>query len=254
MTYVTADKSYTTFPINRTYFIRSCPPESGLPGTLRFDFFVLASGLWPLEQRRPPRWRDEPIVLREVAQSPAYDSARSRQEKVDGRWCHVLERKGHDILWIDVDRGCVLLARETYDSTRGALMQRFELGGHREVAPGVWLPKWLRNAQYDYAAQHETDRKREVSDSRFVVLEASVNDVEDSTFRFKLLPGSAVLTKVDKVAEQTQAGGLGHLDDVVQWARRYWPVAPLQIRSAWGWLAGLPAMLVILIFEIRRRL
>jgi hypothetical protein len=87
----------------------------------------------------------------------------------------VLEYPGYDRLWIDTERGCALLARETHSSRNGALVQRIELSGHREVAPGIWLPSSIRNIQYDYNAVSEEGRRRRVIDAVHVVLGMSVS-------------------------------------------------------------------------------
>ena len=102
-------------------------------------------------------------MLNEVVASNEYSVVRPLQEEIDKRFCHVLERPAYDRLWIDVERGCALLARETHAQLNGALVQRIELSGHKEVSPGIWFPTKLRNIQYDYLCPDRSKRSRVVT-------------------------------------------------------------------------------------------
>jgi hypothetical protein len=173
---------------------------------------------------------------------------RPRQELVDGRWCHVLENEGVERLWIDIEHGCALLARETDNGTPPVLMQRLEAGGHREVAPGVWLPSWLRNTQYKWRALTEAGRKQKVLDALHLIVEARANDVDDGLFEFRPLPGALDRSRATAPV-QTRPGGLDHLENLVAWARRHRQVPP----PGWefpAYLAGLPLLGLIAASEL----
>jgi hypothetical protein len=221
---VTKDRLDNEFYLSRTYFECGLRPEEGLPGTLPNEFFFIATGLWPLEGREPIRPDGRPYVLREVAVSADYSRVRPFQEKVDGRWCHVLEFPRNDRLWLDVDRGCALLARETHSRRTGGMVQRVELGGHREAAPGIWMPTWVRNIQYDYNAPTEEGRRRVYLDARLQIVAAEVNRVDAGLFAFRPRPGSMRWTN-DEPLTQVQPGGLAHLDEMARWVRRSFPLS-----------------------------
>jgi hypothetical protein len=247
--YLTAQGWFNEHPVNRT-FTAGAPlgRQDECPGDMGQDLFSFTTGLWLLDQCAPPRWEGRPIVLREVAASPKYSTVRPHQELVDGRWCHVLENEGVERLWIDTEHGCALLARETDYGTPPVLTQRLEASGHREVAPGVWLPSRIRSIQYNWRAITEEGRKQKLVDAPHLVLEARANDVDDGLFEFQPPPGALDLSRATAPV-QTQPGGLDHLDNLVAWARRH-----RQVPSP-GWefpayLAGLPLLGLIAASEL----
>ncbi|MDR1963193.1 MAG: hypothetical protein LBQ50_05400 [Planctomycetaceae bacterium] len=184
---------YNIFPFKNSYFVMKLSSEEELPGTLPGEFFFNATGIWVMKQRKAPRWGDIPVILRDVANDCRYNFVRRQLEKVDGHWCYVLFWENHDYLWIDMERGGVLLARETCHPETGMLMQRYELNKHREAASGIWIPQKLRNIQYDFAAQTEEGRKRKVIDGFFDVDEIEVNTLTETDFDFTP-PSGALLT------------------------------------------------------------
>jgi hypothetical protein len=218
--YLTATHLYCEFPVNRTFFEREVEAREGLPGTLSKELFFFATGIWPLEGLRPPHLDSLPSMLRELAVSPEYSTVRDRQERIDGRWCHVLEYAGRDRLWLDAERECALLARETLSRANGALAQRIELWNHRMVAPGIWMPTMIRNIQFDYNAKTEEGRRRKIRYATNTILEIDVNRVNDDLFRFRPPPGALQLDR-DRPALQIRPGGLDHLDRLSQWVRRH---------------------------------
>ena len=139
---------------------------------------------------------------------------------VDGHWCHVLERKGQDCLWIDTVRGFALLALETHSRESGALAQRFELTEHEEIHLGVWFPKKIRNIQYDANAPTEQRRARKVRDAVLTVIHVTANDVGDGAFEFHPPPGSLLL-RSDGHPVQAVPGGVDHLDNLAEWVRKH---------------------------------
>jgi hypothetical protein len=251
--YVADDHWFNEFPVNRMYLEDHLDPKAELPGTMPNDAFLLATGIWPFEGRPAPRVRSRPYVLRDVARAEDYAVVRPRQERVDGRWCHVLEWPGKDRLWLDTERGFVLLAREMFLGKWRALGQRFELGGHREVAPGIWLPSWIHNLRLDCDGPTEEGRRRRLIDARLDILRADAGPVDDSAFVFRPRPGSLKMSGRDTI--QAQPGGLDHLDDVAHWVEVHAPVSRPPTRPAIpiSAVAFLPAILFIVACEVRRR-
>lgn len=236
-------------PVNRTY-ITGGPlrPKDKLPGDLGEDIFFLATGLWLFDQQQAPQLEGQPIVLREVAANPKYNTVRPRQELVDGRWCHVLENEGIERLWIDIEHGCALIARETDYGNPRVLAQRLESTRHREAAPGVWLPGRIRNIQYNWRARTQTERTQKRSDVAALVLDARANDVDDGIFEFKPGPGALDVSRVT-VPVQTQPGGLDHLDNLAGWVQKHRRVVPPGSQVT-GYFAGLPVVALAAAFEV----
>lgn len=220
---INGERALNINDVNRTYLEEELPAGEPLPGTLTEEFFFHATGLYPLTARPMPKRLDDgvsPSMLRDVAASEEFNVVRHDQELCNGRWCHVLERPGLDVLWIDVERGCALLAREACDRKSGALMWRFECSGHREVAPGVWLPTSLRNIQFNYLARTEELRQKRVLDSDSQVLFADVNRVDDKLFEFHPPAGALQVNPTLGKHVQTRPGGVDHLDQLVAWSKR----------------------------------
>jgi hypothetical protein len=256
--YVTSGKLYNYFPANRVYSEFALAPEEALPGTLQNLFYFRAVALWPLAGRPRPTLYDRPICLDDVARDDAYTTLRPELELVDGRWCHVLEREdGVDRLWLDAARGCALCAREMDVAAGGPVSFRIELGGHREAAPGVWLPWWIRNIQYNADPGRTSSSHETLVDTRIEVVDCQANQVADSFFRFEPPPGALLVDSSRgqvTTTTQTHPGGVDHLDATAAWIRRH--AAPAAQRSARG--SGIAARglllaaLVIAVLELSR--
>jgi hypothetical protein len=248
--YVTGDRQYVVNRVNRTYGGGAIGPTDRVPGSLENELFFLATGLWPLDRRPAPRRDSEPYLLCDIAQSPRYDSVASAQEEVDGRWCHILEYPGKDRLWLDVERGCILLKRETRSAVGGPLACRFQLGGYREVQPGIWLPGWIRNVQFDFHARTEQGRRRKVTDALIEILEGRANELAPEFFQFQPEPGTLSITP-GKLPEQNIPGGHEHLDHLIQWWGRTGRKPPYRT-SVWNQSIWLAPFLLVLVFDAWR--
>jgi hypothetical protein len=235
----------TEIPVNRAYFGDALQPHDPLPGSMPFETYFLATGIWLLGDRPPPRTGSHPLVSQEVAVSDEYSEVRPAQEQFDGHWCHVLERPGRDRIWIDVERNGTVMAREWCSPQNGAVMQRFEMGDHREFLSGVWLPGWIRNIQYDYRSQRKSEQRRKLKDARLDIIETKVNGLDESFFDFRPPAGAVRIAKGSR-PKQTHPGGLDHLDDLVSWCRANAPrekLPPQQPSN--GRFFGIPVFLGI---------
>jgi hypothetical protein len=219
--YITQKQFYNYNPVNKTYKYADIKENSPLPNKMTTSFFFMSTGIWPLDSRPPYRPGGRPYTLREVAESSEYH-LRPRLEKVGNYWCHVLEHGQGDRLWIDTERDCALLARESDDLNNGYLMQRYELVGHREITDGVWLPDHIRTIQYDSTAGTAEGRKRKIKDGVITLSEVQVNNVDDQVFEFGPPPGSLRIGQHVRPI-QTQPLGTIHLDNIVTWLVRYVP-------------------------------
>ena len=243
-------------PVNRTYVELDWSPSATLPGTATKEFFMTSTGIWPFERRPAPEHLGpgRPYMLKDVARSAAYSSVMPTLESIDGRWCHVLERPGVDRLWLDADRGCVLMARE-YFGPNGHLMQRFEHSGLIEHAPGVWLPRWVRNVQYDEPVPEIRTPPR--LDSLVTFLEVRINSVPEGVFTYTPQRGAVKIgPSGDTVG--CEPGEVEHLDHLAEWVRAYtFNPEPVPSRSPFVWaLGGLLALLAgrkLLTLRSRRR-
>lgn len=212
-----ASSAVNEFPLDRVYWFIPLKPEDPLPGTAPQEFLFAVLGWWPFDKRPPPTHHGTPVILRDIACSPKY-VVKPEQELVAGHWCHVLEYAGHDRLWLDCERNCALLARETLDSKTGDVLQRIDMKGHREVKPGIWVPMEFRNIMFDLSGQKGNRRK--VADAVFKVLAIQVNDrLPDTLFRFEARPGSIEILD-DGSFKQTVPGGSGYMDEMVGWVQR----------------------------------
>jgi hypothetical protein len=252
VTYVLADRWFLVNPLSRWYYVKECRPDEPLPGSMQAQLLESATGLFPMYLRHGPDAEGYPVAMRDVARSEKHSLVRGKQELCDGQWCHVLEKPGADVLWIDVARGCAVLAREFYHESSGACICRYETGGHKEDQPGIWMPRWIRNVQFDFAARTEEARHRKIIDGVISLIEVSINDVDDGVFEFRPPPG-AVLLKPGDQPIQTHQGGLDHLDHIVEWVQHHSSSMSPRTDSATGYLAALPAVLIILVCEVYRR-
>jgi hypothetical protein len=204
------------FPAIRSFHEFTMKPPDPLPGTAPQELIFVALGLWPFPSRPAPHLADgTPCDLREVAASAAYHLA-PKQQTVNGRSCYILENPGHDRLWLDLDRGSALLAREFYDPQSGTRLQRIELTDHREIAPGIFFPMRWRNIIDDPQAP---------VDASITVLDVRLNDaVPASLFEFHPQAGS-VRVFDDGHFQQAAPGGTDYLDKLVAWIKEQSPPA-----------------------------
>jgi len=216
--YVFGNKWYRERVVWRAYSEGAIGPRDGLPEDADSELFFLASGIWPFDLRAGPKFSSgASAALRDVANDEHY-ALRATEEECDGRLCHVLEG-AVDALWIDVNRGCAVLAREVWDKGRTFIASRFELRDHREIATGVWIPRVIHNVQYSIdSGGHAATR---IVDSLVHIHVARANNVQDEIFAFEPPPGALRLDSPSVGrAVQTRPGGREHLDRLVEWTQK----------------------------------
>jgi hypothetical protein len=64
------------------------------------------------------------------------------QEYVNGCWCHVLDLPYKDKIWVDVERGCAMVRRETYSGSKTDVIKLIALSASSlmHVKDGLWAP------------------------------------------------------------------------------------------------------------------
>jgi hypothetical protein len=226
--FLASGTAITDEAFHRVFRVSPWAADATVPGSAKREFLFVALGWWPLDKRLPPMPGDLPTVLPAVARSPKY-VASSRQELVQGRWCHILEYPGRDRLWLDCERNCVIVAREAFDE-KGLLRQRIESSRYREVLSGIWVPFEFRNIHFDPARPNpRVENGVKTLDSVLRVIDVRLNDqVTDGVFRFEPLPGSIRIE--NNRIQQELPGCADYLDKVVDWSQKHFelPSSPSQ--------------------------
>jgi hypothetical protein len=117
---------------------------------------------------------------------------RKNLEEIErGGLCHVLERKGKDVIWIDAKRG-FNVCRRTMLQPSGNVLAEFKVTGWAEKAKEIWLPK----RQLAVAFNFDSDPNEYQRKVRFVMsntlLESRFNDLPDSFFEVPIPKGMKV--------------------------------------------------------------
>jgi len=117
---------------------------------------------------------------------------RSQLEVIDGAPCHVLERPGKDILWIDVARNFTFRRRIYYQSPGSILFQSDNMD-YIQTAPGIWIPKKQVASTYNLDDKPERYRGKVQVVQTNLLLESRFNDLPDSFFEVPV-PERATVT------------------------------------------------------------
>ena len=228
--WIQKERYYNEYPWRRSYFFEDLKPNAPLPGTLQYDSWFQCSSWWPIDREPPLVWGVAPM-LHEVAASHDYDHVRPQLDEVQGRWCHVLERRGVDALWIDCDRPPGLMQRIAWEPNTGRLIGQVELTHQQLVADDVWLPFRYRNRFYN--TEFESHDKPS-TDYTLLISEASVNEVDPTVFEFA--PPEGTISYPAQYSERGEpnvaSGGLEHLDHIISWIKRNHSLKQLNKR---GW-------------------
>src|SRR5262245_19147610 len=120
-------------------------------------------------------------------------------EEVDGSPCHVFERAGKDVIWLDAEHGYNVRRRTLYWPS-GAVCAEFKASGFAERAPGIWLPA----RQVSVAFNPDTAPPAYRGKVMFVLInrleEARFGDLPDSLFEVPLPKDVRVFDRREKKA------------------------------------------------------
>jgi hypothetical protein len=153
------------------------------PGTLFRDFlsdtFDIPEAFF---QESPEAALVLPRCLRE---NKSEYRIRNDLEEVDGSPCHVIERVGKDVIWLDAEHGYNVRRRTVYWPT-GTLGAELKASGFVEKAPGIWLPARQLSVVFNPDTAPPAYRGKVM----FVMInrleEARFGDVPDSLFEIPL--------------------------------------------------------------------
>jgi hypothetical protein len=106
---------------------------------------------------------------------------RKELEEIDGALCHVVERPGRDIMWID-DKHGFQVPRRTLFQESGQPLTEFRATNFRERSKGVWLPTRQLAVAYNFDRDPEEYRGRIRFVLTNVLLEARFGEVPDELF------------------------------------------------------------------------
>jgi hypothetical protein len=142
------------------------------------------NNLWiPIWQDALPRPRglgiadpESDLLTRKLQKKNATFTVRNKLEKINGVPCHVIERKGNEVYWIDAAHGFAV-RRCNIHLPSGALKSEWIACGLREMSKGVWLPE--KQVLVNYFSDGSGKIWNIVSNS---LLEARFNDIPDEFF------------------------------------------------------------------------
>jgi hypothetical protein len=240
------DEGMDELPASRAFHRFTSTLGGQLPGSGPQELMFLVLGWWPLTERQSPKPLDgRPVVLKDVYTSPQYE-LRPQQELVDGHWCHVLENVGRDRLWVDCDRGGVVLKREVLIPS-GAVLTRVRLKRLREHHPGLWVPGEVETERYD--------NPRVAGDalpmqSLIRIVDIRVNEeVSHACFEFCATPGALQFWDTGEIIE-VRPGEDEFMENVGAWIQSHFPKSAADSRTTESVIEGLLAVACIAGFAV----
>lgn len=143
---------------------------------------------------------------RSVINHKAEFRVRPELESVEGAPCHVLERPGRDIIWIDAARGFVCRKRMYYQSP-GSILFQVENKGFEEKAPGLWIPSRQDATSYNPDQSPPEYRGKVDATQSNVLKEARFDDLPDSFFEVPMPDRATVNDYIRGVMYEKQPPG-----------------------------------------------
>lgn len=119
-------------------------------------------------------------------------------EPVDGEWCHVMERPGLDVMWIQTGPTFLLRRRLFHWKEEGPIRQLATFRKHKEVSKGVWLPLELVFDRYGAPWEEAGLQGKAVYRIRLAVSRLVAEAVPDSRFRAEIPKGAVVTTEENR--------------------------------------------------------
>lgn len=149
-------------------------------------------------------------------------TVRPAPEEVDGRSCVVLERPGHDRVWVDPERG--YMPRKLELLVPGTAQVRERLLFDREQQVGaVWLPKQISRDQYGGLDEDKALQSKVTNRYLLTVSDLSDRPVSDGTFSLEVKEGMTVQDKFRGMNYQKHGAGTNTLTSTLDEAQRTIP-------------------------------
>jgi hypothetical protein len=133
---------------------------------------------------------DEPYDLDQVLASDLYEVVGT--ETVAGERCTIIERAGHDRIWLANDKAFAVVRREWRWSPGGPLKRRIANEKFQAIGRGAWLPYVCRMEIFSHPV---APRQRRVGILTATVEEASI-DFRDSEFEPNFVKGTNMVDAV----------------------------------------------------------
>jgi hypothetical protein len=216
--FFTGDTLDVYYPLKAYY--ETSRESARLPSSwkVRAEFFLECLAWWPPTDGTTPPGEQERFYLHDALRQPGC-RVLPHQEKIDGAWCHVVERAGVDKVWLDPALGFAMRRREWAVARPPLLCAHYELSDYREARRRVWIPWRLRRVLYR-ATGAATDSGGVVDkDVVCTMVRVEVNQVEDSIFRFAPPPGTLVEDRDTGEIRQVP-GGAALLDAIADVAQK----------------------------------
>jgi hypothetical protein len=148
------------------------------PNTLMRDFltdtFDFPDELWETEEFSL-------MLPRCLVKHRAEYRVRKELEDVDSFPCHVVERPGKDVIWIDEHCGFNFRRRRGFQPS-GSILYEGKASSFEEKAPGIWLPQRQIGIAYNPDAAPEPYRGKIMRVVTNTVQEVRFNDLPDDFF------------------------------------------------------------------------
>lgn len=106
---------------------------------------------------------------------------RKQLEDIDSFPCHVVERAGKDIMWIDDHHGFNVRRRRFFQPS-GSIAVEVKASSFEEKAPGIWLPRHQVGIGYNPDAAPEPYRGKIMRVTTNILEESRFNDLPDNFF------------------------------------------------------------------------
>ena len=220
--------------INRFYLGGQLKNDEQLPGSMAWDDFITATGLWIADTRPAGKAPNHPIALVDVCESPNYEVTLENNEKIRGLACCLLASKNQiDKIWIAfVEDRPTVIRRIQRDAETLAPIIQFDFD-QIKLVNGVPIPHRIEVQFFD--GQGKVYR-----DTSYDVTSAKINNVASELFTYKPVAGELFFPVGDNTKPvQTVPGGLDHLDVLASWSQRMGYFEPPQRKTrTWMWIVG----------------
>ncbi len=195
------------------------------------------------------QWESLP---RSVIAHRAEFCVRPQLETIDGAPCHVLERPGKDIIWIDSARGFTC-RRRIYFQSPGSVLFQVDNSDYVEKAPDIWIPGRQVVLTYNLDDVPAPYRGKVEVVQMNILLESRFNDLPDSFFDVPVPERATVSDYIRGVTYEKQPEGIDPWASTISRGRI--DVATRSPRPR-NWLelsmfAGIGLGLILLLYQFR---